>query len=84
MTDQVVLAALPQIRAVVVAAQQLWNTTMTGDPIGIPGRFAAATVVFQGNVALQLMAVLPAEAGAVQADVNDGFAKLLAKIDAVK
>ena len=83
MTDQALLAILPQLRAIVVAGQAAFDTILTGDPLAMPARATTASAMFLLEANKQLLLALPAESGAVAADVHGEFDKLLAKIDAV-
>jgi hypothetical protein len=77
MTDATVTAALPEVRAILVAAKTAVQAIIT-NPVNAPG----ALLVFNGTVLLQFPILVTAEQGAVAADAGTLFDGLIAKIDA--
>lgn len=81
--QQALQAAAPILISVFQQLQTFVNTTLTGDPMLIPGRASAAADILLGNIKLQLPALLVAEEGVLQSDINAGIGGIITKLQAL-
>jgi len=83
MTDQVVTAAVPTAINVLTALKTFFANLGT-DPAVMPAKLPGAAGVLLGTVELAVAGLVPAEVGAVQADINSRIDATIAKLQASK
>jgi hypothetical protein len=74
------VAASPILKAALQDLKQFLTTTLTGDPLQIPARAAAANLVFIGQLQLLLPGLATAEEGVVLQQATSDIDNLIAKL----
>ena len=82
--NPVVAAAIPTLISAVELFQTAFNTTLTGDPLQIPARAAAALLILEGQLGLLLPGFAGSEVSAINSSVQSGFANIITKLKAMQ
>ncbi len=77
------VAAAPTLIQIATDVKQFLNTTLTGDPLQIPARAAAANLVLMGQIQLLFPELAVAEEAVMLNQANTGLDGIINKLKAL-